>query len=91
MGLKIKNYKVERLGCTLNEAYAAISKMSFNGSAIDAVMKIQTTRENALNPDLDGYDEKPVCCKWDRKQSIAEAVYEAAKTQGFEDWENDII
>ena len=91
MGLKIKNYKSVKFGIELPEAYAVIDRVLVKGDVIDASLKVQTSRDNAVNAELAGYDEYPICCKWDRKKSIAEAVYEAAKEQGFEDWEADIV
>lgn len=91
MGLKIKNYKSIKFGIELPQAYAVIDRIGVNGDVIDAVLKVQTSRGNAVNVALAGFDEYPICCKWDRKQSIAEAIYAAAKTQGFKDWENDIV
>ena len=91
MGLKITNYKSIKFGIKLPEAYAVIDRIGVKGDVIDAVLKVQTSRENAVNVELAGFDEFPVCCKWDRKQSIAEVIYKAAKEQGFEIWENDIV
>ena len=91
MGLTTNNYKSIKFGIELPQAYAVIDRISVKGDVIDAVLKVQTSRDNAVNNELAGFDEYPICCKWDRKQSIAEAIYEAAKKQGFEDWENDIV
>ena len=78
MGLKTTNYEITKLGITLPDAYARIGKveMSDNGSGY-AIMHIQATRENALT--LQPIDTKRVDFFWDRRKSIAECIYEAAK------------
>lgn len=80
MGLKTRNYEVKKLGITLPEAYAVIGKieMSDNGNGY-AEMHIQATRENALK--LQAMDVKRVDFVWDRKRSIAECIYDAAKVE----------
>lgn len=80
MGLKTTNYEVKKLGITLPNAYAVIGKVEMNerGSGY-AEMIIQATRDNALK--LQAIDTKRVDFTWDRKKSIAECIYEAAKVE----------
>lgn len=78
MGLKTTNYEVKAKRHVLPEAYAVIGKVEIDeyGSGY-AIMHIQATRENALG--AEPFETKRVDFFWDRKQDIAEAIYEAAK------------
>ena len=81
MGLKTTNYEVKAKRHILPEAYAVIGKIGTidergNGYAI---MHIQATRDNALH--AEPFETKRVDVVWDRKRSIAECIYEAAKRE----------
>lgn len=81
MGLKTTNYEVKAKRHVLPQAYAVIGRLGEidergNGYAI---MHIQTTRDNALH--AEPFETKRVDFVWDRKKSIAECIYEAAKVE----------
>lgn len=81
MGLKTTNYEVKAKRHILPKAYAVIGKVgeiNEHGSGY-AEMHIQATRENALK--LQPIDTKRVDFVWDRKRSIAECIYDAAKKE----------
>ena len=81
MGLKTTNYEVKAKRHILPEAYAVIGRVgeiNEHGSGY-AIMYIQATRENALN--AEPFETKRVDFIWDRKRSIAECIYEAAKVE----------
>lgn len=81
MGLKTTNYEVKAKRHILPEAYAIIGRVGEideHGSGY-AIMHIQATRENALS--AEPFETKRVDFVWDRKKSIAECIYEAAKVE----------
>lgn len=79
MGLKTTNYTTQKTNQFMPNAYARIKDLVLNGNNGRAIFSIQSTRE-----DMDKFDpvEKvEVRFTWDRKKDIAEAAYEAAKSE----------
>ena len=79
MGAMIENYKVEKLGITLPNAYAILKDLTIKGDSVTAHFAIQSTRENARH--LQPLEVKTEHFKWDRKTDIAKMAYEKAKGQ----------
>ena len=89
MGLKTTNYKIEKSGITIAEAYAQITQLSVTEECdCYADFKIQQTRDTM---GLEALDRKSIVCKVDKSLPIYEQVYNYAKELIFVDWEDDIV
>ena len=79
MGLKTTNYVSKSTGITLPNAYAKIKDLVLNGNRGRAIFAIQASRESADK--FAPIDKVEVNFTWDRKTNLAEAAYQAAKTE----------
>lgn len=79
MGLKTTNYVSKSTGLVLPEAYARIKDLVLNGNMGRAIFAIHTSRANIDK--FSPVDKVEVQFTWDRKTDIAEAAYNAAKTE----------
>ena len=81
MGLKTKNYTIKKTGITLPTAYAKLRTFVLNSDdTIRATFGIHTTRDK-----LSAYAPVEIVevnvGKWDRKKTLQEAAYDAAKSE----------
>jgi hypothetical protein len=89
MGFIKENYINEKMGISLEKAYARIHDISIDGdNHAQAIFVIQQSREAT-------YDKQPIDgvvfeTDIDRNKLIYEQVYSSAKETVFADWENDI-
>lgn len=89
MGLKTENYKIEKTGIELSQAYALIGRLYMDKSGHAAAdFHIQTDRNKAL--ELEPLEIKTVSFEPDRNGNLYEQAYNAAKSE-FVDWEDDIV
>jgi len=89
MGLKTNNYKIEKTGIELSQAYALIGRLYMDKTGHAAAdFHIQTDRENAL--ELEPLEIKTVSFEPDRNSNLYEQAYLAAKSM-FMGWEDDIV
>ena len=89
MGLKTENYKIEKTGIELSQAYALIGRLYMDKTGHAAAdFHIQTDRDNALS--LEPLEVKTVSFEPDRNGNLYEQAYNAAKSE-FVDWEDDIV
>lgn len=89
MGLKTTDYKIERNGIKVPEAYAQINQLSVTeDSTCYATFKIQQTRDAM---ELDALDYVNVQCNVNKSLPVYEQVYNFAKETEFVGWEDDIV
>lgn len=83
MGLKKTNYTCEKLGLTLPAAYAAFRRFtSIVGDTWTAEFGIQTSRENALNKNIEPLERVLVTFKFeDRNENPIFTAYKVAKSE----------
>lgn len=102
MGLKTKNFEVKELGITLPEAYAVVDLIKIEGESGYALIKVQTSRENALNNSLKPFYEERIDFVVERNENPYETVYKKAKepkitvrynptTNGFDSMEEESV
>lgn len=88
MGLKTTNYKVEKLGVTLPNAYAMIKDLDIKGENATAIFTIQTSREHAVGKQP--IDTKKFTFKVRRNENPYETAYKLVKAQvkyAYKDWD----
>ena len=100
MGLKTKNYRIEKLDITLPEAYAVIINLHIKGGTATATFAIQTSRSNAMG-NKEPIVTKELAFKVNRNENPYTTAYKLAKSQGvykdkvingiFYGWEDDIL
>ena len=90
MGLKTTDYYVKKLGITLPEAYALISKLEIKGNKAYATFSIQSSRATALS-------HKPLDTVmisfdvFDKSANLYEMAYvEAKKSKMISTWNAEI-
>jgi hypothetical protein len=89
MGLKTTDYKIEKTGIELSQAYALIGRLYMDKSGHAAAdFHIQTDREKALN--LEPLEVKTIGFTPARNGNLYEQAYQAAKVI-FGGWEDDIV
>lgn len=89
MGLKTENYKIEKTGIELSQAYALIGRLYMDKTGHAAAdFHVQTDRDNAL--ELEPLEVKTVSFEPDRNGNLYEQAYNAAKSE-FVGWEDDIV
>ena len=81
MGLKTKNFEVKELGIILPEAYAVVDAIKIEGESGYAMIKVQTSRENALNDSLKPFYEERIDFFVERNKNPYETVYQKAREQ----------
>ena len=79
MGLKTTNYKVEKLGVTLPNAYAVIKNLDIKGETAIATFAIQTSRDNAMGKSP--IDKKKFSFRVNRNENPYETAYKLVKMQ----------
>ena len=80
MGLKTNNYRIEKLGITLTEAYAVLKKITAERGNGIAVFAVSTNRDNAI--DKAAIEERKIQFTYDiEKDNMVIKAYEAAKGQ----------
>ena len=90
MGLKTTNYEAKEFGIVLPKAYARLSNINvdLSGEAF-GMFEIHQTRE-----DIDTkspIERKNFNCVIDKDLPIHKQMYEKAKEEIFNDWEDDIV
>jgi hypothetical protein len=89
MGLKTTDYKINKTGIELSQAYALIGRLYMDKSGHAAAdFHVQTDREKAL--ELEPLEVKTVSFEPDRFGNLYEQAYLAAKSM-FDGWEDDIV
>ena len=90
MGLKTKDYKVDKYDIVLPEAYARLVRVSIDiqGDA-SGMFEINKTRKDMLTKE--SFEVKYVSCKIDKNLPIYEQLYNKAKETKFAGWEDDIV
>jgi len=89
MGLKTSNYKIEKTGIEISQAYALIGRLYMDKTGHAAAdFHIQTDREKAL--ELEPLEVKTITFEHDRFGNLYEQAYLAAKSM-FVGWEDDIV
>lgn len=102
MGFKTKNFEVKELGITLPEAYAVVDEIKIEGECGYAYIKVQTSRENALNNSLKPFYVERIDFFVERNENPYETVYRKAKepkisvrynrtTKGFDSIEEESV
>lgn len=104
MGLKTTNYTIQSNGLTLPEVYAAIHKIDICGTTGVAHFAIQTSRENALDENLEplatvrvrfevNRNENPYTTAYNHAKSVVTVEREGrvtTHTMPFHGWTDDI-
>lgn len=89
MGFKKSNVAIENLGIVIPEAYAQIDHLNVSLDGVCfASFKVQTARDAMDKPAL---ETKHVRLTIDKDLPVHKQVYEYAKTEAFQGWEDDII
>ena len=90
MGFIKTNHEVENMGIVLPEAYAQISYISvdINGGA-NVIFAVQQSREDVSVKDH--IDTISYRCTIDKDLPVYKQIYEKAKADIFQDWEDDIV
>jgi hypothetical protein len=90
MGLKTTNYTVSDIGITIPNAYARVTNINVGlDGAATAIMEIQQTRSDVgSKPAL---SIEMVRCDIDKDLPLFEQIYEAAKLDKFNEWDDDIV
>ena len=89
MGLKKKNYEVEKIGITLPLAYAQVREISIYENECNATIFVHKNRETVER--FAPIETKTLCFKFDRSENLLEQIYAKAKGSYFADWEDDIV
>lgn len=89
MGLKKRNYEVEKIGITLPLAYAQVREISIYENECNATIFIHKDRESIEK--FAPIETKTLCFKFDRNQNLLEQIYAKAKEIYFGNWEDDIV
>jgi hypothetical protein len=89
MGLKKKNYEVEKIGITLPLAYAQVREISIYENECNATIFVHKDRESIEK--FAPIETKTLCFKFDRSKNLLGQIYENAKEKFFHDWQDDII
>lgn len=104
MGFKTTNYTIKSNGLTLPEAYAAIRNLDICGANGVARFAIQTSREKALDKDLEplatisikfdvNRNENPYTTAYNLAKSIVTVTkesYSKSYEMPFHGWEDDL-
>lgn len=90
MGLKTTNYEAKKFGIVLPTAYARLASVNINinGDAF-GIFEIHQSREDITNKTA--FDKKHISCMIDKDLPVYEQIYNAAKEQIFDGWEDDIV
>lgn len=86
MGFKKENYEVKSMGITLPEVYAVIRRIEVTPISAVAVFGIHTSRERALDKELNPIETVKVEFTDDRKTSAYELAYAKAKEVKTVEW-----
>lgn len=89
MGFKTKNYKIEELNITIDNAYARISTLTIVDHKAYATFNIQQDRESTES--LPSLELVTFSCVINKNLPVHEQVYNKAKESLFTNWEDDII
>lgn len=90
MGLKTTSYEVKDLGITVPTAYAQVTSLFVDkaGNAY-ADFSIQQKRDDIGTKEA--FVKESISCTIDKTQPIYMQVYNKAKEEIFNDWEDDIV
>ena len=90
MGLKTKNYIIEKSGIVLENAYAVVKKLIVDRGKGVAIIGISNSRDNAINKEP--LDEVKIKFTYDIDvDNIVQKAYETARGKKYVekyDWEN---
>ena len=89
MGLKKKNYEVEKIGITLPLAYAQVREISIYENECNATIFVHKDRESIEK--FAPIETKTLCFKFERSKNLLEQIYDKAKESYFGNWEDDIV
>lgn len=91
MGLKTTNYEVESFGITLPTAYARLADVNIDvlGNAFGK-FEIHQTREDMMNNKMP-FNTIYTNYVIDKDLPIHKQLYELAKKEYFQNWEDDIV
>ena len=90
MGLKTTNYKLEGFGITIPKAYARLTHVDINmeGRAF-GTFEIHQTREDLTSSN--SLERRHINAIIDKDLPIYTQLYNKAKEELFQDWEDDIV